>query len=167
MLESPFNIVGALQTCTFLHGLSFFENLMGAQGSGGGASRPVVKQHAVSQKMLAHFTWSFVHILYWQYGKALIKKLTNVTFVIIWWRHHESHVLTFLKFFRNWCIFLVKWICKIHRKQVAENNSKKLIIILQYKKIFQKLKHFNYRIKIYRNSNFIRITCVKKWCRQQ
>ena len=30
------------------------------------------------------------------------------------------------------------WVCKIHRKQVSENNSKKLII-LQYRKIFQKI----------------------------
>ena len=30
----------------------------------------------------------------------------------------------------------IYWVCKIQRKQGAENNSKKLIIILQYKKIF-------------------------------
>ena len=60
-----------------------------------------VKTH-VSQKVFVHFTWNFV--LYWQYGISLDKKLTNITFVIIWWRHHESHMLTFIKFCRTWCI---------------------------------------------------------------
>ena len=40
------------------------------------------------------------------------------------------------------------WVRKIHRKQVAENNPKKLIIILQYKKIFQKINHLDHCIKI-------------------
>ena len=55
----------------------------------------------------------------------------------------------------------------MHRKQVAENNYKKLIIILQYKKEFQKINHFDNCIKIYRIFNFTRITIVKKWWRQQ
>ena len=50
-------------------------------------------------------------------------------------------------FFRNWSIF--NWVCKIHRTQLAENNSKKLIIILKYKKIFQKINHFDQCIKKY------------------
>ena len=54
------------------------------------------------------------------------------------------------------------WVSKIDRKQVAENKSKKLIIILQYKKIFQKINHFDHCIKIYRIFNFARITFVKK-----
>ena len=36
-------------------------------------------------------------------------------------------------FLRIDVFLLVNWICKIRRKQVAENNSKKLIIILHYK----------------------------------
>ena len=58
-------------------------------------------------------------------------------------------------------------ICKIHRKQVAEKNSKKLIITLQYKKIFQKTNHFGHCMKIYRNFSFTRITFVKKRSCQQ
>ena len=91
-----------------LPGLGFFENLRGLRG---GPSRPVVKKHAVSQNVFVHFTWNFVHILYWQYGISLEKKLTNVTFVIIWWCHYESHdfhddnIFWRFKFFRNWCIY--------------------------------------------------------------
>ena len=33
---------------------------------------------------------------------------------------------------------LVNWVCKIHRKQTTEKNSKKLIIILQYKEMLKK-----------------------------
>ena len=33
---------------------------------------------------------------------------------------------------------LVNWVCKIHRKQATEKNSKKLIIILQYKEMLKK-----------------------------
>ena len=57
------------------------------------------------------------------------------------------------------------WVCKIHEKQVAESNSKKLIIILQYKKI--KINYFDDCIKIYRILNFTRIAFVKEWWRQQ
>ena len=111
-----------------LPGLGFFENRRVGVGCGGGgcASRPALKKHAVSQKIFVHFTWNFVHILFWQYGISLDKKLTNVTFIIIWWRHHESHVLTFFKVFLGINVFLlVNWVCKIHRKQVAEINSQK------------------------------------------
>ena len=44
----------------------------------------------------------------------------------------------FLSFLGIDVFLLVNWDCKIHKKQVTENNSKKLMIILQYKKIFQK-----------------------------
>ena len=44
----------------------------------------------------------------------------------------------FLSFLGTDVFLLVNWDCKIHKKQVTENNSKKLMIILQYKKIFQK-----------------------------
>ena len=54
------------------------------------------------------------------------------------------------------------WVCMTHRKQVSENNSKKLKIILQHKKIFQKINHFDHCIKIYRIFNFIRTTFAKK-----
>ena len=53
------------------------------------------------------------------------------------------------------------WVCKIHRKRGAENNSKKLIIISQYKRIFQKINHFDHCIKIYRIFSFTRITFLK------
>ena len=33
---------------------------------------------------------------------------------------------------------LVNWVCKVHRKQTTEKNSKKLIIILQYKEMLKK-----------------------------
>ena len=33
---------------------------------------------------------------------------------------------------------LVNWVCEIHRKQATEKNSKKLIIILQYKEMLKK-----------------------------
>ena len=39
-----------------------------------GPSRPAVKKHAVFQKLFIHFTWNFVHILYWQYEISLEKK---------------------------------------------------------------------------------------------
>ena len=32
------------------------------------------------------------------------------------------------------------WVCKTHRKQITKNDSKKLIIILQYKKKLPKEK---------------------------
>ena len=64
------------------------------------SSRPVVKKHTVSQKVFVHFTFYCIDNM----EKVLIKKLKNATVVIIWWRHHESHVLNFLKFIRNWCI---------------------------------------------------------------
>ena len=53
------------------------------------------------------------------------------------------------------------WVCKIHRKQVAENNSTKLMSILQYKKIFKKVNHFDHCIKIYRIFNFTRTTLAE------
>ena len=53
------------------------------------------------------------------------------------------------------------WVCKIRRNQVAKSNSKKLIIILKHKKIFQKINHFDYCIKIHKTFNFTRITFVK------
>ena len=92
------------------------------------ACLPTVEKHAVSQKMFVHFTQKFVHILYWQYGISLDKKIDKCHFCHNFVMSYESHGLTFFKFFRNWCIFSCY---KIHRKQVAENNSKKLIIILQ------------------------------------
>ena len=44
-------------------------------------------------------SWNLHEILYIYFidnmEQVLIEKLANVTFVIIWWRHHESHMLTF------------------------------------------------------------------------
>ena len=117
---------------------SHFWWIGGLVGLGVGASRTAVKKHASSQKMFVHFTWSFVHILYWQYGISLDKKIDKCHFAILWWRHHESHVLTFSKILGIDVFLLVQWVCKIHWKEAAENGSKKAIIILQYKKIFQK-----------------------------
>ena len=55
----------------------------------------------------------------------------------------------------------IYWVCKIQRKQGAENNSKKLIIILQYKKILKKINHLDHCIKIYKIFNFTRNTLLK------
>ena len=46
----------------------------------GKSSRTVLKKHAVSQKVFVHFTWYFVHILYWQYGKIFDKKIEKCHF---------------------------------------------------------------------------------------
>ena len=73
----------------------------------------------------------------------------------------------FLSFWGIDVFLLVNWVCKIHRKQVAESNSKKLIIISQYKKIFQKINHFDHCIKIHGIFNYKRVTFVKKSWRQQ
>ena len=70
--------------------------------------------------------------------------------------------LRFLSFLGMDVFFFVNWVCKIHRKQVAENNSKKLIITFQCKNILQKIKRFDLCIKIYRIFNFTRTTLVKK-----
>ena len=87
--------------------------------------------------------------LYWQYGIYLDKK--NWQMSLLW--SFDDVIMKvmcwqFLSLFRNWCISSVNWVCKLCRKQVAGNNSKKLIIILQYKNIFQKINHFDYCIKI-------------------
>ena len=79
-----------------------------------------------------------------------------------WLAYKEKNKFEIEKKYQN-----TNLVCKIHRKQVAENNYKKLIIILQYKKEFQKFNHFDNCIKIYRIFNFTRITIVKKWWRQQ
>ena len=68
----------------------------------------------------------------------------------------------FLSFVGIDVFLLVKWVCKIHRKEVAGNNSEKLMIILQYKNIFGKINHFNHCMKIFRIFNFTRITFVEK-----
>ena len=65
----------------------------------------------------------------------------------------------FLSFLGIDVFLLVKWVCKIHRKQMAENNSKKLIICNI--KTFQKINHFDHCIKIHKIFNFTRITFVK------
>ena len=57
----------------------------------GWASKLAVKKHAVSQKLFVHFTWNFVHVLYWQHGISLDKKINKCHF--IWWRRYESHGL--------------------------------------------------------------------------
>ena len=62
-----------------LSGLCFFENLKKTE-LGGRPSRPTVKKHAVSQTIFVHFTWNFVHILYWQYGISLDKKIDKCHF---------------------------------------------------------------------------------------
>ena len=41
-------------------------------------------------------------------------------------------------------------------------SSKRLIAIFQYKKIFQKINHFDHCIKIYRTFSFTRVTLVRK-----
>ena len=46
----------------------------------GEPSRPAVKKHAVSQKIFVYFTLNFVHILYWQYGISLDKKIGKCHF---------------------------------------------------------------------------------------
>ena len=155
-----------------LPGLGFFENLIAFflwGGVGWGASRLAGKKHAVFQKVFVHFTWNFVHILYWQYGISLDKKIEMCHFC-----HHlmtsswKSCVDIFLSFLVIDVFLLVDSVCKIHIKKVVEDNSKKVIILLQYKKIFQKQKnHFNHCIKIYKIFNFTRITFAKKWRRQQ
>ena len=54
----------------------------------------------------------------------------------------KTYVGVFYVFLGIDMFLFVNWVCKIHRKQVAENNSKKQIIILQYKKNIQKHKPF-------------------------
>ena len=160
------SFINSLTESLTLTGLGSLENLRAGREARTllVSSQWKILVHAVSQKILVYFIWNFVHILYWQYGICLDKKLTNVTFIIIWSRHHESGFLSFLGID---LFFIVKWVWKVHRKQVVENNFKKLIIILQYRKIFQKINHFDHGIKIYRIFNFTRITFVKKWWRQQ
>ena len=57
-----------------LPGLGFLENLRG------GTTRPLMKEHAISQKVFVSFTWNFVHILFWQYGISLDKKIDKYHF---------------------------------------------------------------------------------------
>ena len=90
---------------------------------------------------------------------SLLSSFDDVIMKVMCWR--------FLSFLGIDVFLLVNWVCKINRKQVTENNSKKLIIILQYKKIFQKINHFDHCIKIYRIFSFTRVTFIKKWWRQQ
>ena len=110
--NSSFSTLLFEEFCLTLSGLGFFENLR----VGRGPSRPAVKKHAVSQKIFVHFTWNFVHILYWQYGISLDKKNWQMSLLSsfaghhLYFYHHDNHVLTFFKFSRNWCIsFCYKW----------------------------------------------------------
>ena len=45
---------------------------------------------------------------------------------------------------------------------MVKNNPKKLTIIFQYKKIFQKINHFDHCMKMYRIFDFTRMIFVKK-----
>ena len=49
-------------------------------GRGGGLVGRRWIKHAVSQKIFAHFTWSFLHILYWQHGISVDKKIDKCHF---------------------------------------------------------------------------------------
>ena len=85
-----------------LSGLCFFENLKKKLGLGGDLVGPRWKSMLYLRQFL-----SILHEILYIYcidnmEQLLIRRLTNVIFVIIWWLHHESHVLTFFKFFRNW-----------------------------------------------------------------
>ena len=98
----------------------------------------------------------------------LLWSLDDVIMKVMCWRFlGMCDMLMCLSFLGIDAVLLVNWACKIYRKHVAENNSKKLIIILQYKKVFQKINHFDHCIKIHRIFNFTRIALVKKWRRQQ
>ena len=95
--------------CLTLPELGFYENLR--------AGGRLLGQRWKNMLYLRKFLSILLEILYIyciNMEQVLIKRSTNVTFVIIWWPRHESHVLT--------------------------------IIILQYKKIFQKINHFEFSI---------------------
>ena len=64
----------------------------------------------------------------------MIKKIDKCHFC----HHLKVMCWYFLSFVEIDVFLLVKWVCKIHRKQVTRNNSEKLIIILQYKNMFKK-----------------------------
>ena len=89
----------------------------------------------------------------WQ--MSLLPSFDDVIIKVMCW--------SFLRYLGIDVFIFVNWVCKMHRKQVAENISKILIIVLLYNKIFQKINHFDHCIKIYRIFNFVRITFVKKW----
>ena len=112
------------QVVIFLRGIfsKYFPEKFKAEG---------VKKH-VYHKIFVHFTWNFG--LYWQNGISLDKKIDKCHFC----HHLKVMCWHFLSFVEIDVFLLVKWACKIHRKQVTRNNSEKLIITLQYKNMFKK-----------------------------
>ena len=154
-----------MKVCLTLPGLDFFQNLRAGKR---GSRRPAVKKYAASQKIFVHFAWNFVHVLYWQYGISLDKKIDKCHFCHQLMTSSWKSCVDVFKWIQNRKKYQnTNWVCKIHRKQVAGNHSKKLMITLRYKKIFQKINYFDHCIKIYNIFIFTRITFVKKWWHQQ
>ena len=75
------------------------------------------KKHAVVQNIFVHFAWNFVHILYWQCGISLDKKIWQMSLLssfddvimkVNCWR--------LVSFLGINVFLLVNWVCKIHKQ---------------------------------------------------
>ena len=99
-INNGFNSSKSASRIFCLFGLSLFWKSKERGREGGGKKKPTMKKHAVSQKIFVHFTWNFVHMLYWQYGISMDKEIDKCYFP----NHPNSHVLAFFKIFSNWCI---------------------------------------------------------------